>query len=59
MHFTTERTFIRCANIECTNSLGEGQFEIVTTGLNIENGMARRPLKFFVCSPCASRLKEI
>lgn len=58
MHFTTDRFLLKCSNLECLNALGEGQFEIVSTGLDIENGMARRPLKFFVCTPCASRLKE-
>jgi hypothetical protein len=48
----------RCANVECTNKPGEGPFVIVTLGRgNVVGG--HRPLRMFLCSPCADALDHV
>jgi hypothetical protein len=48
----------RCANIECPNGPGEGPFVIVTLGRgNVVGG--HRPLRLFLCHPCADALNEV
>ncbi|MGH7485400.1 MAG: hypothetical protein ACREMY_07310 [bacterium] len=45
-----------CANLECENRLGEGQFVIYTTHVPVPNHP--RPVTLILCAPCAAAFHE-